>query len=208
MEKLEQLELIEVTQDQDKTVFTFLDRERGEVRDITWNTKKYDKDNSKWIVSTEQEEKVEEWSQQYFECGYSDLANLQGQGIKKDIYGYDTFNSFWEVQQVNKFTLEDKGQIFGTVVTDVVDEVSGLKIKFMYEDKEYQSNMGWAKWIDGTGWFGDPVKKEKQKAKFEAKFGIPYSNKEELIGKNIMVEVDTAFGKPYADIKAFPKKKK
>ena len=42
-EKLEQLELIEVTQDLDKTVFTFLDRDRGEVRDITWNTKKLKK---------------------------------------------------------------------------------------------------------------------------------------------------------------------
>ena len=208
MEKLELLELIEVEQTAERTVFTFLDRDRGEVRDITWNTKKYDKDNNKWIASPEQEEKVEEWSQEYFNCSYADLANLVVQEIRRDIYGYDTFNSFWEVNQVNKFSPEDKGQIFSTTVTDVAEEVSGLKIKFMYEDKEYQSNMGWAKFVEGTGWFGDPVKKEKQKAKFETKFGIPFKDKDQLIGKDIMVEIDAAFGKPYADIKAFPKKKK
>ena len=172
MEKLELLELIEVTQDLDKTVFTFLDRDRGEVRDITWNTKKYDKDNNKWVASPEQEEKVEEWSQEYFNCSYADLANLVVQEIRRDIYGYDTFNSFWEVNQVNKFSPEDKGQIFSTTVTDVVEEVSGLKIKFMYEDKEYQSNMGWAKFVEGTGWFGDPVKKEKQKTSLRPSLGF------------------------------------
>ena len=79
MEKLELLELIEVEQTAERTVFTFLDRDRGEVRDITWNTKKYDKDNNKWVASPEQEEKVEEWSQEYFNCSYADLANLVAQ---------------------------------------------------------------------------------------------------------------------------------
>ena len=94
---------------------------------------------------------------------------------------------------------------------DNVIVINAEKVVFTgnkYEDKEYQSNMGWAKFVEGTGWFGDPVKKEKQKAKFETKFGIPFKDKDQLIGKDIMVEVDTAFGKPYADIKAFPKKKK
>ena len=35
MEKLELLELVEVEQTAERTVFTFLDRDRGEIRDIT-----------------------------------------------------------------------------------------------------------------------------------------------------------------------------
>ena len=59
MEKLT-LPLVEVQQDQDKTVFTFLDRERGEIRDVTFNSKKYNPDKNSWDRSEEQEAKVEE----------------------------------------------------------------------------------------------------------------------------------------------------
>ena len=210
MEKLEQLELIEVTQDLDKTVFTFLDRERGEVRDITWNTKKYDSDTNKWTASTETMERVEGWAKDYFDCTYPELANLADKDVKKDVYAYDKFNSLWEASQVAKFSKEDVGQIFSVTVTDVVEEVSGLKIKFDYDGETYQSNMGWAKFIEATKeWFSDPIKKSKQQAKFEEKFGIPFENKVELIGKDVMVEVSLAFGTAvYAEIKPFPKKKK
>ena len=210
MGKLENLTLIEVTQDMDKTVLTFLDREHGEVRDVTWNTKKYDPDTNKWTPSPETMERVEGWAKEYFDTDYAGLANLGDQGITKDIYAYDRFNSLWESTQMAKFTKEDVGQIFSVTVTDVVEEVSGLKIKFDYDGETYQSNMGWAKFIEATKeWFSDPIKKSKQQAKFEEKFGIPFENKAELIGKDVMVEVSLAFGTAvYVEIKPFPKKKK
>lgn len=210
MEKLELLELIEVEQTAERTVFTFLDRDRGEVRDITWNTKKYDPDTNKWTPSQETMERVEGWAKEYFDTDYVGLANLGDQGITKDIYTYDKFNSLWESTQMAKFTKEDVGQIFSVTVTDVVEEVSGLKIKFDYEGETYQSNMGWAKYIEATKeWFLDPIKKSKQQAKFEDKFGIAFENKEQLIGRDMMVEVSLAFGTAvYVEIKPFPKKKK
>lgn len=209
MEKLH-LPLVSVEQDQDKTVFTFLDRERGEIRDVTFNSKKYNPDKNSWDRSAEQEEKVEGWAQDYFGVSYEELPNLNGQEITKDVYCYDRFNSLWEVSQIAKFDEDMEGQLLFVTVTDVVEEVSGLKIRFEYEGDTYQSNMGWGKFLETTKeWFSDPLKRAKQEAKFEDKFGIPFSKKEELIGKDVTVEVKKAMGKyTYAEIKPFPKKKK
>ena len=209
MEKLH-LPLVSVEQDQDKTVFTFLDRERGEIRDVTFNSKKYNPDKNSWDRSAEQEEKVEGWAQDYFGVSYEELPNLNGQEITKDVYCYDRFNSLWEVSQIAKFDEDMEGQLLFVTVTDVVEEVSGLKIRFEYEGETYQSNMGWGKFLETTKeWFSDPLKRAKQEAKFEDKFGIPFERKEELVGKDVTVEVKKAMGKYiYAEIKPFPKKKK
>ena len=209
MEKLT-LPLVEVQQDQDKTVFTFLDRERGEIRDVTFNSKKYNPDKNSWDRSEEQEAKVEEWAQTYFGVTYQELPNLQGKDIEKDVYCYDRFNSLWEVSMVAKFDEDMEGQLLFVTVSDVVEEVSGLKIRFEYEGETYQSNMGWGKYLEFTKeWFADPLKRAKVEAKFEDKFGIPFERKEELVGKDVTVEVKKAMGKYiYAEIKPFPKKKK
>ena len=209
MEKLT-LPLVEVQQDQDKTVFTFLDRERGEIRDVTFNSKKYNPDKNSWDRSEEQEAKVEEWAQTYFGVTYQELPNLQGKDIEKDVYCYDRFNSLWEVSMIAKFDEDMEGQLLFVTVSEVVEEVSGLKIRFEYEGETYQSNMGWGKYLEFTNeWFADPLKRAKVEAKFEDKFGIPFSKKEELVGKDVTVEVKKAMGKYiYAEIKPFPKKKK
>lgn len=210
MELLEQLTLIEIEQTTDKTVLTFLDRERGEIRDVIWNTKTYDRDTNKWNPSPEQEARCEEWAQEYFQVVYKELPNLQGLGITKDIYAYPTFCSLWESTQVKKFEKDMVHQIFSTTVKEMKEDNVGLHILFEYDGDTYQSNMTYSKYIEATKeWFLDPIKKAKVQAKFEDKFHIPYDNYEELVGKEIMVEVGLAFGtKPYAEIKAFPKKKK
>lgn len=210
MELLKGLALIEIEQTTDKTVLTFLDREQGEIREVTWNIKTYDRDTNKWNASAEQEARVEEWSQEYFKCAYVDLPNLQGLGIKKDVYAYPTFCSLWESNQVKKFEKDMVHQIFSTTVKEVKEDNVGLHILFEYDGDTYQSNMTFSKYIEATReWFLDPIKKKKIQAKFEEKFHITYENREELVGKEIMVEVGLAFGtKPYAEIKAFPKKKK
>lgn len=209
MEKLT-LPLVEVQQDQDKTVFTFLDRERGEIRDVTFNSKKYNPDKNSWDRSEEQEAKVEEWAQTYFGAPYQELPNLQGKDIEKDVYCYDRFNSLWEVSMIAKFDEDMEGQLLFVTVSEVVEEVSGLKIRFEYEGETYQSNMGWGKYLEFTKeWFADPLKRAKVESKFEDKFGIPFERKEELVGKDVTVEVKKAMGKYiYAEIKPFPKKKK
>ena len=56
-------------------------------------------------------------------------------------------------------------------------------------------------------WFTDPLKKQKQMEKFKDKFGVDISEKDTLIGHDIIVEVKIAMGKYYyGDIKKFPKK--
>ena len=209
MEKLH-LPLVSVEQDQDKTVFTFLDSERGEMRDVTFNSKKYNPDKKTWERSVDQEDKVNEWSQEYFGVPYEDLTSLNGQEITKDVYCYDRFNSLWESSQIDKFDDDMEGQLLFVTVTEVVEEVSGLKIRFEYEGGTYQSNMGWGKYLETTReWFSDPLKRAKQETKFEDKFGIPFERKEELVGKDVTVEVKKAMGKYiYSEIKPFPKKKK
>ena len=49
------------------------------------------------------------------------------------------------------------------------------------------------------------MKKEKELAKFEEKFGVPIDEKDSLIGQKLIVEVKSAFGKFfYGDIKPMP----
>lgn len=51
-------------------------------------------------------------------------------------------------------------------------------------------------------WFTNPQKQKKQFEKFEDKFGVTVENGDEIIGKNIMVEIKLAFKKfTYGDIK-------
>lgn len=210
MELLEQLDLVAVEQDNDKTTFTFLDRERGEIRDIKWNAKKYDSDNNKWLQSNEQEAKVQEWAQEHFEVDYSQLPNIANDGIKKDIYTYDRFNSLWEVNQVAKFEKDMEGQIFSVTVKEVKLDDVGIHILFDYEGDTYDSKMSWSKYIEADKtFFVDPIKKQKQITKFEEKFHISFDDRDELVGKDVMVEVKVAFSKyPYVECKPLPKPKK
>ena len=63
--------------------------------------------------------------------------------------------------------------------------------------------MNYAKYVETLKqWFIDPQQKYRQLANFKKKFGIDVKDKEEIVGKEIMVEVAVAFGKnAYGDIK-------
>jgi hypothetical protein len=57
-------------------------------------------------------------------------------------------------------------------------------------------------------WFINPTKREKQYTKFEEKFQMPVDEIENMIGKDIIVEVKKAMGKYiYNEVKPFPKPK-
>jgi hypothetical protein len=58
-------------------------------------------------------------------------------------------------------------------------------------------------------WFINPIKQKKQYEKFENKFQMPVTEVENMIGKNVLVEVKKAMGKwIYTEIKPFKKVKK
>lgn len=208
MELLKGLELIEVNYENEnkKAVLTFLDENRGEVREVNFNKQSYD--NGKFVDDPDKAEKAEKFAEKYFSLTFNTLS--QAIGEKHDIYAYDKFNSLYEVSIVEKFEDDMVGQIFETEVTEVVDDGIAIKIKFEYEEKTYESKMTYSKYqVSLKQWFVDPQKKDKQYAKFMEKFGIHIKNAQELVGKTVMVEVKKAMGKyVYSEIKPFPKKKK
>lgn len=202
---LENLELVDVKFEDSKAVLTFLDDENGEIREVNFNKKIYD--NGNWVEDTEKSEKVEGWCQDYFGLSFDTLG--QAVGDRKTVYCYDKFNSLFEVAQISKFDEDMLGQILSVEITEVIDDGNAIKIRFDYEGDTYESKMGYSTFLETKNeWFVNPQKKLTQYAKFKTKFHIDVENKEELVGKTVMVEIKKAMGKfIYVEVKPFPKKK-
>ena len=207
MELRKDLELVNVEYESNgkKAVMTFLDRERKQVRVVNFNKQIYA--DGKYIDDAEKSAKVDEWCSTYFQSSFSELPNCIGQ--KKDVYCYDKFNSLWETEQIEKFTKDMVGQIYQTEVKEIVVDEYFIKIRYDIDSRTYESKMTFGTFFQATKeWYQDPVKKEQQFRKFEEKFHVPVSRKEELIGHPLMVEVKAAFGSSYwGDIKKFPERK-
>lgn len=207
MELLTNLPIVDVQIEDGKATVTFVDQEKGEIREIGFNTKSYDEATSKFVVDEEKEAKVKEKVQRLFGVPFDQLCQAIGQTF--DVYAYDKFNSLEPVTVVEKFDKDMVGQIIQAEVASVEADDVGLHIQFEYEGNTYQSNMNYANYMEASGqWFQNPQKRKKQEATFERKFGISVENKEELIGKAIMAEVKDFNGNIWIEIKAFPKKKK
>lgn len=206
MELLKQLELVDVTFEDQKATLVFLDEDRGEIREVNWNRKSYD--NGKWIDDPEKAEKVDKWAEEFFGLSFDRLAEAIGE--RRDIYAYDGFNSLYEVQMVSKFDESFVGQLLDVEVNEVTDDGRAIRIFFEYEGDRYESKMTYSTYMEAKKeWFVNPQKRTKQYEKFEEKFGFPVADKEQLVGRNVMVEVKKALGKyVYCEIKPFPKKKK
>lgn len=194
-------ELVEVVYQNDnkKAVMTFLDVENGQVLEVNFNKQVYD--DGKFVDDKEKEERVKEWCKEYFDTTFDKLGSVTG--VKKDVYVYEKFNSLWETKETVKFTKEHVGKFFETKISRVVNDGKGIRIFFEHEDKEYESKMMYADYIQNLGqWFENPQKKSAQYAKFKDKFGVEVDKADEIVDKDIMVEVKIAFNKfPYADIK-------
>lgn len=208
MIKLEQLELVEVSYNDAKVTLTFLDPAAGEIREVNFNKKSFNKETEKFVADDEKAAKTEESLQKHFGLGFD--AMEQAVGTKKDIYCYEKFNSLEEsnVRELAKFTADDVGQILSGEILEAAVEDEGIRIYVEYEEKTYRCNMGFSKKV-GETYFIDPLKKPKQLAKFEEKFGVDPYEAEQLVGKTVMFEVKKMGGTNaiYIDIKPFPKKK-
>lgn len=207
MELLKNLELIDVqySNENKKATLIFLDEERGEIREVNFNKQVYE--NNNYVDSEEKAEKVEKWSEDQFGLTFDTLA--QAIGEKKDVYAYDKFNSLFEVSTITKFADDMVGQIFETEIEEILDDNIAVRIRFRYEGDLYESKMNYADYVESRKeWFINPQKQLKQYQKFIDKFHKDISQKDELVGKTIMVEVKKAMGKyTYAEVKPFPKKK-
>lgn len=198
---LEQLELVEVATKDGKAVMTFLDEDAGEIREVNFNKKVYDKDKEEFVDDDEKAAKVEQWAKDYFGVSFDKLPTAEGQ--KHDIHVYDNFNSLWEVDIVAKFEKADEGLIFDTEIEDIVDDGVAIHIYFRHDGKKYDSKMTYAEYLESKKqFFPNPQKKTKQYRKFEDKFGVPVEKADEIISNKIMCEVKVAFSKfPYVEIK-------
>lgn len=200
------LELVDVdyTQDGKKVTFTFLDKERREIREVNFNRQAYK--DGKFVDDDEKAEKVDGWCEEFFGTTFDNLESCIGQ--KHDVYVYEKFNSLFETSETVKFSADMLGQIFQTEIKDIkVDDVA-IRVSYDIEGKTYESKMTFAKYMPAMQeWFVDPNQKAKKYKKFEEKFGVPVEEADQLIGHDLMVEVKKAFNSYYGDMKAFPKKK-
>lgn len=201
---IKQAELVEVAFENDdkKAVLTFLDRENGEIREVNFNRQVYK--DGKYIDSEEKAKTVDEWCKEYFNTKFDKLSNCIG--MKKDIWAYPTFSSLFEVDMIEKFTKEMKGQIYQTEIKEIIVDDLFIKVHYVINEAVYETKYSMCKYVESMQkYFPDPVKKEKELAKFEKKFGMSVNEKDFLIGEAIIVEVKSAFGKFfYGEIKDRP----
>lgn len=198
------LELVEVVYENEgkKATLTFLDAEAGEIREVNFNKQVYK--DGKYVDNDEKAKKVDSWCKEYFGTKFDKLTGCIG--VKKDVYCYPTFSSLFEVDIVEKFTEDMKGKMYQTTVKEVLVDDLFIKIRYEIDGKLYESKQSMCKYVEKMGqYYPDPVKKEKELAKFEEKFGVPIEKKDKLVGQKLIVEVKSAFGKFfYGDIKPMP----
>lgn len=207
MEIRKNLELVDVVYESndEKLVMTFLDPEMQSVRVVNFNRQKYDGATGKYIDDPEKAKMVDEWCSTYLGTTYENADAAVGS--KHDIYVYEKFCSLWECEMTEKFTEDQVGQILqGEIESVVVDEI-GIRVRYKVDGLLYESKMTYGVYRENLKqWFKDPIKETKQKEKFKEKFGVSIDEKDQIIGKTLMVEVKKAMGKYlYGDMKAFPK---
>lgn len=204
MEIRENLNLIEVRFEQEgkKAILTFLDPERGEIREVNFNKQSYK--DGKYQDDPEKAAKVDEWCKTYFNTTFGNLPSAVGQS--KTVYCYDTFSSLFEVEQVEKFTEAQKGKLYQTTIKEIKLDDYCIRIRYEIDGKTYESKMTFGKYVEQMKqWFIDPIKKEKVLAKFKEKYGKDISEADKLVGAKLIVEVKSAFGNHfYGDVKKLP----
>lgn len=197
----EDLELVEVeyTNDNKRAILKFLDMENGELLEVNFNKQAWV--NGEYVDDEEKAAKVDEWCQKYFDTTFDDLASKVGE--THDVYKYEKFNSLWEADEVNKFDVKQKGQIFTTNIESISDTGQKISIRYKVDGDLYETKYQYADYVEQLNqFFPNPQKKLKQYKKFKDLFGVDVENADEIISKEIMVEVKVAFGKfAYGEIK-------
>lgn len=195
--------LIEVVREGDPEEITlvFFDEEVDCIREVYWKLGVWNDEKREMVKDKEKAAKVAEWSKEYFDLELDELDKAIG--VTKDVYVYDRFNSLWEANIINKFTLDNVGEMFSTTISEVTVDDVAIKVAFEYDGKKYEKGYKVAQWNDTLNRFvKNPILRTKSFEKFEKLFGVNPNDADSIIGKEIMVEVKVAFGKfAYADIK-------
>lgn len=206
--KLENLELVDVNYENggQKAILTFLDRVNMQVRDVSFNKQSWDSNNGAFVADPAKAKLVESWCKEYFDTTFADLVTAIG--CHKDVYAYPTFSSLWPVEIIEKPDASMVGKLYQTTIKHVVEDGHYIRIRFMINNKTYESKMRIAQYVNSLDiWAGDEIRKTSQYAKFQIKFGKTVFEAIDgaLDGTNVIVECKTAFqGKAFFDIKPLP----
>lgn len=201
------LELVSVkyTDNDQKAILTFLDREAEEVRDVNFNRQVYD--GGKYIADKAKAEKVDKWCADYFGCKFAELPTQVG--TKHDIYCYDTFNSVFECDIVSKPNEDMAGHVYNVKISAVQLDKHGVHLRFEINGNTYEAKTIWSDYMEeGHIWYVNPDKKKKQSANFARKYGVIPEDADQLIGHEGMVEIRSSFGVLWCDLKPFEIEKK
>jgi len=179
----------------------FYDAEENKLLTVRFNKQSWDSNRQCFVDDPKKAEKCEEWAQKYFGCGFDDIPHLEG--VRKDIYCYDTFNSLWEVEQQEKpkrFDSPIKG-IIKTKVEDVIIDAVGIHVRYKYQGEVYESKFKTSQWVDKMHKFiPDEDLSRRARKHFKETFGVDPEEKDTLIGMEIQVQVKKAFNTFFGEI--------
>jgi hypothetical protein len=200
LEKLENLQLIEVEITDGKATMLFANDDMTLGYPVSFNKNIYDNLQNKFVADDEKAAKVEEWCKEHFDTEFDNLPNCKG--VRKDIYAYDDFNSLWKSERPNKFPLDWEKKLFNTEIKDITADDVAIRIQYEIDGDLYETKYTYAKYLEAEKkYITIPSDKRKKLAKFHEVMGLPFEDKDSLIGKTITIQVKTCFGdKTYAEI--------
>lgn len=179
----------------------FYDAENDLLRTVKFNRQSYDREKGQFVDDPAKAEKCEEWSQKYFGCSMDEVP--EHVGAFHDVYVYDNFCSLWEsedTQRAKKFDSPVKG-IIKTKIENIYTDNIGIHVEYKYNGDLYESKYTTAEFIkDLKKWVRDPEREARAYKRFKEIFGKDISEKDELIGADIQVQVKKAFSSYYGEI--------
>lgn len=201
MEKLENLELVEVERNEKDTnlKLLMLDNESGYIYDVKFNKQKYNKDINKFEDNEEQAKWANEKLVEYLGFDWDNAERAIGK--KLDVYVYEgnrPFNSFWESTSLAKPDAELEKKIrsgYKTKILEIKDNGNAYQIIVEINGQKYgiantfeNGNFRYADWINSRNmYFPNGAKIKSAKANFKKQFGIDVDEKDSLVGKEIVV---------------------
>ena len=124
-------------------------------------------------------------------------------GVSRDVYVYDNFCSLWEsedIQRAKKFDGPIKGIIKTQIENIYLDNV-GIHVEYKYNDELYESKYTTSEFIkDLKKWVRDPDREARAYKRFKEIYGVDFSQKDQLIGREIQVQVKKAFSSYYGEV--------
>lgn len=179
----------------------FYDDVNDVLRTVKFNKQNYDREKGQFVDDPEKAQKCEEWSQQYFGCSFDEVPEKVG--AVRDVYVYENFCSLWETddtKRAKKFDSPIKG-IIKTKIENIYKDQIGIHVEYLYNGDLYESKYTCAEFIkDLKKWVRDPERETRALRRFKEIYGKDFSQKDDLIGTDIQVQVKKAFSSYYGEV--------